>query len=181
MEHVATTADDILRRPYVRFLIPDSETGTYTAEILEFQGCRAQGRTVDEAYANLESVAREWIRVVLESRQPIPEPSLPGGYSGKVALRLPRSLHRQAALFAERDRVSLHQYLVATIAEKIGSTNATRRTSALLSKALRAFWSMQVKSVASPRGWVQVQEPFGASAGWAGTTMLLSEAEKAIQ
>ena len=120
-------ADDVLSRPYVRMLIPDHETGTYTAEILEFQGCRAQGRTIDEAYDNLELIAREWLRVALATGQRIPEPASTASYSGKVALRLPRSLHRQCAFFAERDSVSLNQFFVAAIAEKVGATNATRR------------------------------------------------------
>jgi predicted HicB family RNase H-like nuclease len=37
------------------------------------------------------------------------------------ALRMPRSLHRRAAQFAERDRVSLNQFFVAAIAERVGA------------------------------------------------------------
>jgi hypothetical protein len=51
------------------------------------------------------------------------------GYSGKIALRLPRSLHRQAALMADRDGVSLNQYLVVAIANQIADTRTTGRLS----------------------------------------------------
>jgi predicted HicB family RNase H-like nuclease len=39
-------------------------------------------------------------------------------YSGKFALRLPKSLHRQLAEGAVRDGVSLNQYLVTLLAER---------------------------------------------------------------
>lgn len=41
-------------------------------------------------------------------------------YSGRVTLRLTKSLHKKAALVARNEGVSLNQFLVATIAEVIG-------------------------------------------------------------
>jgi hypothetical protein len=41
-------------------------------------------------------------------------------YSGKLVVRLPKSLHRQAALAANREGVSLNQFIVSSIAEQIG-------------------------------------------------------------
>jgi predicted RNase H-like HicB family nuclease len=112
---------DYLRRPYARVLTPDDETGTYTAEILEFPGCIAQGETPDEAYERLESAAAGWVEAALDMGQEIPEPSDPYSYSGRIALRLPRSLHRRAAQMAERDGTSLNQFLVAAVAERVGA------------------------------------------------------------
>ena len=42
-------------------------------------------------------------------------------FGGKIALRLPRCLHRQAVRFAERDRVSLNQFLVSAVASSVGA------------------------------------------------------------
>jgi len=50
MSKVQTEPRDYLRAPYSRVLIPDDESGTYTARILEFPGCVAQGDSVAEAY-----------------------------------------------------------------------------------------------------------------------------------
>jgi predicted RNase H-like HicB family nuclease len=112
-----------LKKPYSRILIPDDETNTFTAEILEFPGCIAQGDTAQEAYEQLEKAAESWIEAALELGQEVPPPSLAHGYGGKVALRMPKSLHRQATIAAERDRTSLNQFIVTAIAEKVGAQN----------------------------------------------------------
>ena len=120
------TAQEYLRKPYSRILIPNEEGG-YSAELLEFPGCVAQGETTDEAYKNLEDAAESWIEACQETNQEIPEPFINQGFGGKIALRLPRSLHRQAARLAERDGVSLNQYLVAAVAGKVGEDDAYHR------------------------------------------------------
>ena len=47
-------------RPYGRLLVPEDQGG-YSAEILEFPGCIAEGDTAGEAVANVESTAKAWI------------------------------------------------------------------------------------------------------------------------
>ncbi len=131
-------AKDYLRRPYARVLTPDEETDTYTAEILEFPGCIAQGDTPEEAYSRLESTAEGWIQAALDMDQEIPAPTDPHSYSGRIALRLPRSLHRRAAQIAERDGISLNQFLVAAIAERVGADNIYSRMIQRLEQQARA-------------------------------------------
>jgi len=114
------TAKDYLKKPYSRVLVPE-EDGTYSADILEFPGCFAEGRTPDEAYANLEKVAESWIEAVLEQGQEIPAPIEAHDFSGRLALRLPRSIHKQAAKFAEMDDTSLNQFFLAAIAARVGA------------------------------------------------------------
>ena len=63
-----------LERPYRRILIPDRETGTYTAVIEEFPGCVAEGRDPAEAIRRLEAAAASWIDAALNAGLPIPEP-----------------------------------------------------------------------------------------------------------
>jgi len=121
MNNIRENLENYLKKPYSRILIPDDESGTFTAEILEFPGCIAQGDTAKEAYERLEEAAKAWIEAALELGQEIPPPSLAHGYGGKVALRLPKSLHRQAAMAAERDGTSLNQFMVTAIAEKVGA------------------------------------------------------------
>ena len=111
---------DILREPYARILIPAGD-GTYCAEVLEFPGCYAEGDTPDEAIDNLESAAASWIEAAREQGQEIPAPLASHGYSGKIHLRLPKSIHRQAACFAQRDDVSLNQFFIGAIAARVGA------------------------------------------------------------
>jgi predicted RNase H-like HicB family nuclease len=110
-----------LTKPYSRILIPDEESGTYTAVILEFPGCIAQGDTPQEAYENLEDAAKDWIESALDLKQEIPSPSQSVSFGGKILLRLPKSLHRQLILIAEREGVSLNQFIVSALAEKVGA------------------------------------------------------------
>ena len=113
---------DYLKEPYARILIPE-EGGGFSAEILEFPGCFSQGETADEAYRNLEDAAKSWIETCLEQGLEVPPPSANQGYGGKIALRLPRSLHRQAVRMAERDKTSLNQFIVTAIAARTGATD----------------------------------------------------------
>ena len=111
---------DYLKEPYARILIPD-EQGGFCAEILEFPGCFADGGTSSEALANLEEAAESWIQASLEQGHEIPPPSTNIGFGGKIALRIPRSMHRQAVRIAERDGTSLNQFLLGAIAARLGA------------------------------------------------------------
>jgi antitoxin HicB len=112
-------AAEYLKRPYGRLLLPDPDAG-FAAEIVEFPGCIAIGKTQAEALSNLEEVAIEWISAALEQRQEIPEPFEDTEYSGRLGLRMARSIHKRAAIYAERDGVSLNQFIVNCVAEQIG-------------------------------------------------------------
>jgi predicted RNase H-like HicB family nuclease len=111
---------EYLKRPYARLVMPDTD-GTFTAEILEFPGCFAVGETAAEALANIEEVAVDWLAATLAQGQNIPEPIENAGYSGKLVLRMPKGLHKKAAQCAEREGVSLNQFIVACVAEQIGA------------------------------------------------------------
>jgi predicted RNase H-like HicB family nuclease len=119
-------ASELLKKPYSRMLIPDPESGTFTARIVEFPGCLAQGSSAAEAYDRLEAVAESWIEAAREMQQEIPPPAAESQFGGRFALRLPRSLHRQAAELAELDGTSLNQFIVSTVAEKVGAVNLYR-------------------------------------------------------
>lgn len=114
------TPEEIIKRPYARLLIPDTETGTFTGQVLEFPGCLAQGYTATEALNRLENAALGWLRSVIDAGQKIPEPIAENEFSGKLVLRLPRDIHRQASLIAAREAVSLNQWLVGIVARAVG-------------------------------------------------------------
>ena len=146
---------EYLREPYARILIPDAQGG-YSAEILEFPGCFAEGETADETMQALERAAASWIQAALDQGQEIPSPFINQGYAGKVALRLPRSLHRKATQFAERDGTSLNQFLVSAIAARIGAEEFYARLMIHLSEKLEASLSaaanrMPMRSKKEPR------------------------------
>jgi len=110
---------EILKKPYGRVVVPEAD-GTFRAEIVEFPGCIAAGDTAGEALASLERVAESWLDLTLSKGQSIPVPIEDSQFSGKLVLRLPRSLHRKAAHAAKHEGVSLNQFIVACVAETIG-------------------------------------------------------------
>ena len=57
-----------------------------------------------------------WIETKLENGFSIPEPIDDEKYSGKFVLRLPKSLHKNLAIEAEKEGVSLNQYALYKLA-----------------------------------------------------------------
>jgi predicted RNase H-like HicB family nuclease len=120
-------AEEYLQRNYKRVLVPDPNGHGFTARLLEFPGCFADGQTAEEAYANLESAAAEWIEAASSQGQPIPDPAGGDTYSGRIVLRLPRALHQQAAELAALNQTSLNQFLVSAIAARVGAEDLVGR------------------------------------------------------
>ena len=116
-------AREYLRKTYARRLTPD-EDGGFTATIQEFPGCIAEGDNAETALKNLERVAESWIEAALGLGQAIPDPIELHGYSGKIALRLPRGLHKQAAELSASEGTSINQLLTAAIANYLGGKAA---------------------------------------------------------
>lgn len=114
---------DYLKMPYGRHVVPESD-GTFRAEIIEFPGCIAVGDTAAEALANLEDVAASWLEATIARGQRIPDPVESGGFSGKLVVRLPKTLHKKAARIAAQEGVSLNQFIVSSIAEQVGHSQA---------------------------------------------------------
>ena len=50
------------------------EDQAFVAEVPELPGCSADGKTYQEALANVEVVIQEWIETAKELGRPIPQP-----------------------------------------------------------------------------------------------------------
>jgi len=130
---------EILSKPYRRLLTPDMESGGYTATIHEFPGCVAHGDSANEALQNLDDAASNWIEAALQTGFPIPEPAEYGDFSGKIALRISRRLHKMAAERAEREAVSTNQLLSTAIAHYLGQADGLAMGLASLNSAAMMF------------------------------------------
>jgi predicted RNase H-like HicB family nuclease len=95
--------------------------GGYFIEIEDLPGCYSQGETVEEAVEMIEEARRLWIEVAYEDSQDIPLPKGNREYSGKFFIRTPKSLHRALTQMADREGVSLNQFLVATLSRAVGA------------------------------------------------------------
>jgi len=128
-------AKDYLQQPYARIVVPVDQVN-YHAEILEFPGCYAQGETPADAYANLEKAAESWIDTAVAHGQQIPEPSSNVTFSGNIALRLPRSIHKQDVRLAERDKTSLNTFLISAISQRVGAEDLYRKMAVQMERRL---------------------------------------------
>lgn len=130
-QNIETKAKEFLAKSYARQLTPDPGGG-YVATISEFPGCIAEGDTADEALENLQNAAQSWLQVAIAHGQDIREPADFGTYSGKIALRIPRSLHQQVAELAQLEGTSINQVFVSAIAHYVGSKRVVHDITQLL-------------------------------------------------
>ena len=90
--------------------------GYWVAEHPELPGCVADGETAAGALASLE-VARElWIESRRATGLPVPQPGEEQQYSGRLLLRIAKSLHRELAQEAEAEGVSLNSWIARILA-----------------------------------------------------------------
>ncbi len=101
-------------------MVEDDET-YWMAEILDLPGCLSDGATPEEAVQMIMDAKETWIEATLEGGYTIPEPHAEPEYSGKLLIRMPKSLHGQLASEAKREGVSLNQHIVAVLAGHHGS------------------------------------------------------------
>lgn len=151
-EAVTQKMSEILSKEYTRRLVPD-ESGGYVASIHEFPGCIAEGDTADEAIKNLDEVAASWVKVALSNGYEIREPVSFHGFSGKIALRIPRGLHKQAAELAEQEETSVNQLLVTAIAQYVAGKCAQIKLSESMIFEMRKIMSDGLVSFYRSNPW----------------------------
>lgn len=107
----------------------------YLARAPEFPGCVTAGATPDEALRMLQDALATWIEAAIEAGDPVPEPG-EERYSGRMLLRMPKSLHARLADQAEREGVSINQLAATLIASGLGSDHGWERARVRASTAL---------------------------------------------
>ena len=93
----------------------------------DLPGSSSFGETEAEALTELDQAIEAWIEAARAAGNAVPAPFRPASLdlpSGKVLVRMPKGLHRRAALCAEREDVSLNQFIVACVAEAVGERRA---------------------------------------------------------
>ena len=101
--------------PY-REVIEADPAGGYVGYIPDLKGCVTQAETKTEIIELLDDAKKVWIEAALEDGLVIPEPEQSEDFSGRFSLRLPKSLHRNLALSAKEEGVSLNQMAMCLIA-----------------------------------------------------------------
>ncbi|MEX2415935.1 MAG: toxin-antitoxin system HicB family antitoxin [Paenibacillaceae bacterium] len=95
--------------------IHDGGSPYYYGKIAELDGCQTTADSIDELIKELEQVKEDHITIKLEHGDLIPEPNeMP---SGKIMMRMPKTLHWKLAGEAEQEGVSLNQYMLYKLSQ----------------------------------------------------------------
>jgi len=127
-----------MQLPYSILLheIEDEGKRYWIAEFPELPGCTSHGSTVDEAVNNAQEAKKDWILDSLEEGDEIPTPIERDRFSGKILVRMSRSLHRALSLMADSENLSLNQLIVTILAKEVGRLGVLNRVDEKLDKLL---------------------------------------------
>ena len=96
------------------------EDQVFVSRVPALGKCAAHGNTPERAAKEARIAAGLILESLAEHGDPIPPPDASLAYSGKVALRLPKSLHEQVARLAAVDDVSINTKLLTLISHGLG-------------------------------------------------------------
>ena len=113
-------------------LVEDAPGGRWTAQVAEMPDCTAQGDTADEAARRVQGAMRERTASRAAKDTEKTKPRSTATYSGRLLIRMPQSLHADLAQAAEREDVSLNQF----ITNSLSSAVRWRRSDRLAAEAL---------------------------------------------
>jgi predicted RNase H-like HicB family nuclease len=107
--------------PYPVTLVRD-ETGDaeWLASVDALSGCTARGATPNEALERASAAMDEWLESAKREGKEVPEPKTSQSHSGRLLLRMPQTLHAELSRTAERENVSLNQFITDALAGALG-------------------------------------------------------------
>jgi antitoxin HicB len=118
----ASAVDRYLGLPYHITLVQGGEKdgGKWIAAAEELPDCTSRADTAEEAISGLKGAMAAWITAALKEGRDIPEPKSASTPSGRLLLRMPRTLHAALTKAAERENVSLNQFITDSLASVVG-------------------------------------------------------------
>ncbi|MGZ4332858.1 MAG: toxin-antitoxin system HicB family antitoxin [Gaiellaceae bacterium] len=116
------TLEQYLALPYHVALVRDGdgEGGPWVAQVEELAGCTSRAETAELAASGIQQAMSDWIREALHEGREVPKPKPVDEHSGRLLLRMPRTLHAELTRVAEREAVSLNQFITDALASAVG-------------------------------------------------------------
>jgi antitoxin HicB len=115
--------------PYPVTLVRDDTDGAeWVATVDALPGCNARGSTPDEALEQVAAAVAAWVETAEREGKEVPEPKSAQSHSGRLLLRMPQTLHAELARAAERERVSLNQFITDALSGALGWRAPNRDT-----------------------------------------------------
>jgi RNA polymerase sigma-B factor len=107
-------------QPYhIELLKSEAADGGWTAKVDELPGCVAEGSSPEEAAGRVQEAMRDWIAQAVADGRDVPKPRSAASHSGRLLVRMPQSLHAELARAAEREEVSLNQFITSSLASAV--------------------------------------------------------------
>ena len=111
-KQVKTKKESLPKAEHYLYSVGWSEADdSFVARVAEFPSLAAHGDTQEEALSEIKDVVGFVLNDLKESDEPIPEPFGKRSFSGKLVLRMPEYMHRQLAIEAMQQGISLNQLL----------------------------------------------------------------------
>jgi antitoxin HicB len=136
----------VKREPAYPIVLARADNGDgpgWVATVEELPGCETHGTTPEDAVAGMGDAVERWVREARASGRDVPPPGAAAAHSGKLLVRMPRSLHAELVRASEREGTSLNAYIVAALSASVawrrpGGANGAAATPSGLSFALKA-------------------------------------------
>ena len=116
------TLQQYLDLPYHVTLVRGDDArgkGGWAASVEELPDCTAAGKSPEEAVQRVRKTMEQWISGALDRDEEIPEPRSSSSASGRLLVRMPKTLHGQLARAAEHEGVSLNQFITGSLASAV--------------------------------------------------------------
>lgn len=105
----------------IRRVVEDGDV-LFKATVRELPDVAVFEGTYNAAYDEVVCVIRELHKQSVEQGRPFPEPSeVEEEFSGRITLRLIKTVHRRAAIAAHREGVSLNHFLSSIVSIHVGA------------------------------------------------------------
>lgn len=96
---------------YLYSVVWSPDDKAFIGRVLEFPSLAAHGSTQEKALREIRSVIKYALEDLAKGRELAPEPLSKRSYSGTLNLRMPKYLHRQLAIEAAHEGVSLNHWI----------------------------------------------------------------------
>ncbi|HEY6806852.1 MAG TPA: type II toxin-antitoxin system HicB family antitoxin [Pyrinomonadaceae bacterium] len=109
---------------YIEWSDEDQE---YMVTCPAFPGLSAFGESEEEALKEAKIVLKGFIQTHKDRGIPLPQPMVAGAFSGKLQLRIEKSLHRLSVQMAQVEKVSLNTYIANALQARLAGEQAGSR------------------------------------------------------
>lgn len=115
--------------------LSEEDGGGFLATVPTLPGCMSDGETQEEALTNVQDAIECWIETAEEIGKEIPHSDVyksENDYSGKLSLRIPKSLHKKVSERADVEECSINQLIMMYVSMGIGNEYGKQHVSITL-------------------------------------------------